>query len=99
MRRGFSPVVARATLAEETHLFRARLVRAPQLGETFRESGVALSLELDQLTACDPVQYQRVLVETLRHSGALEVGERTDRVKTEPLTRRGNVLAAEHPEG
>jgi len=91
-------VIAGPALTEETQLFVVGVVLAAQLTKARGEFEVALAVEFKEFTARDTLQDQRVLVEAFGDASYVEVRERTDRVQTESLTGRRDVLSTEYRE-
>jgi len=73
-----------------------RLVFTAQLTESLGEFVVTLFGEFEAFAARDLVQHQRVLIEAFCDARDVEVGERADRVQTESLAGRRDVLSTEH---
>jgi hypothetical protein len=87
VRGGFGAVVFGASLAEEPLLLFEEHLFTAQLGETTRKVRVTLYVELAQLASSHPMKMERVAVEALGHSRGRQVGERTECVQPESLTR------------
>src|ERR1700722_3247428 len=96
MRGRVGAVIPSSALTEETQLLVVLLVLAAKLAKTLRQFEVALAVEFKEFASSDAVQHQRVLVEAFGDARDVEVGERTDRVQTESLTGRRDVLSTKH---
>ena len=73
-------VIPGAALTEEAQLLVVGVILAAQLAKTRGQFEVALAVELEEFTARDAVQHQRVFVEAFGDARDVEVGERSDRM-------------------